>query len=202
MSEALTLRLDSTETLTDPSALIASDPELLGEVRAALPALKAVADAKAGTEGVKAVVGRRFAIYPQPPRTDAEAAAWWADYFDVLSDVPLASLEAGMRAYVADPESEFMPKPGKLKELAFTTASRSLTRYFRAKKALEIADAPQAISGPRVRPEEVTAILADFQAKSMPTRPVRPPMPSTAGKVDEGGLTAEMRELIARRQPQ
>lgn len=28
----------------------------------------------------------------------------------------------------------------------------------------------------------------------------RPPMPSTAGKVDEGGLTAEMRALIARRQ--
>lgn len=199
MSEALTLRLDSTASLSDPAELIASDPALLAEAEAALPALRAVAEAKAGTDGVKAVVGKRFAIYPQPPRTDAEAAAWWSDYYDVLADVPLASLEAGMRAYVADPTSEFMPKPGRLKELAFTTASRSLTRYFRAKKAVELANEPKAISGPRVRPEEVTAILADFNAKSMPKTPSRPPMPSTAGKVDEGGLTAEMRALMARR---
>jgi hypothetical protein len=198
MSEALTLRLDSTETLTDPSELIASDPALLAEVRSALPALKAVADAKAGPEGVKAVVGRRFAVYPQPPRTDGEAAAWWADYFDVLADVPLASLEAGMRAYVADPASEFMPKPGRLRELAFTTASRSLTRYYRAKKAIELADAPQAIAGPRVRPEEVTAILSDFQAKTIPQR-AKPTFKATPVQVDAGGLSPQMREALARR---
>jgi hypothetical protein len=198
MSEALTLRLDSTATLTDAAELIASDPVLLAEVAAALPALKAVAELRAGTEGVKAVVGRRFAVYPQPPRTDGEAAAWWADYFDVLADVPLASLEAGMRAYVADPASEFMPKPGRLKELAFTTASRSLTRYYRAKKAVELADEPKAIAGPRVRPEEVTAILSDFKAKTMPQR-AKPTFKATPVELDAGGLSPRMRELMERR---
>lgn len=173
---------------------------LLAEARAALPALKAVAEHKAGIEGVRRVIARRFTIYPQPQRSDEEWADWWADYMDVLADLSLASLEAGMRAYVADPESEFMPKPGKLRELAFTAPSRSLGRYYRAKRALQFAEDAErpVLAGPPVDPAEVRAMLAEYQAKRGPDER-KPSMPSIAGKPDEGGLTQEMRDLMARR---
>jgi hypothetical protein len=200
LSEALTSLLDSTVSPDEAAQRIANTPALVAEARDALSALQRVATAKAGPEGVKAVIGRRLATYPQPQRTEAEAAAWWADYFDVLADVSLASLEAGMRAYVADPSSEFMPKPGKLRELAFTAPCRSLQRYYRAKRAVQIADEPPAVETQRVGADEVKAILADFKSKTIPTASQKPRMPSISGKPDEGGLTPEMRKLIARRQ--
>lgn len=198
MSEALTSLLDSTESPDAAVRGIIGDAGLLAEARSALPALKAVAESKAGTDGVKAVIGRRLALYPQPQRTDAEAAAWWADYYDTLADVTLASLEAGMRAYVALPGSEFMPKPGQLRELAFTAPCRSLSRYYRAKRALQIADTPLEIAAPRADPEAVKALLAEFEGRTVAK--AKPELPSIAGKVDERGITAEMRALIARRQ--
>jgi hypothetical protein len=198
LSEALTSLLDSTESPDAAVRGIIGNPALLAEVRSALPALKAVAEAKAGTDGVKAVIGRRLALYPQPQRTDAEAAAWWADYYDTLADVTLASLEAGMKAYVKRPDSEFMPKPGQLRELAFTAPCRTLSRYYRAKRTLQIADAPPEIEAPRADPEAVKALLAEFEGRTMAK--AKPELPSIAGEVDEGGLTQAMRDLIARRQ--
>lgn len=197
MSEALTSLLDSTGSPDEAMRGILADPALIAEARAILPALKQVAFAKAGTDGVRAVIGRRFATYPQPKRNDAEAAAWWADYYDVLSDVALASLKAAMRAYVALPDSEFMPKPGRLRELAFITPCRSLGRYQRAARAVQIADEPPSLPAPKVDPGEVRAMLAEFNAKSAARKP--PELPSIAGKPDAGGLTAEMRAIMARR---
>lgn len=146
------------------------------------------------------MIGRRLATYPQPQRTDGEWAAWWADYFETLADVALASLEAAMRAYVALPDSEFMPKPGRLREMAFLTPCRSLQRYQRAKRALQIAEesAPK-IAAPKADPADVKAMLAEFHAKSVGAA-IKPALPSISGQVDERGITAEMRELIARRQ--
>jgi hypothetical protein len=201
LSEALTSLLDSTGSPDEAVHAIIAAPELLGEARAALPALKAVAEAKAGTEGVKAVIGRRLMTYPQPKRTEAEAAAWWADYYDVLADVPLASLEAGMRAHVASPESEFMPKPGRLRELAFTAPSRSLGRYYRARRAVQMADERDApvLSGPPVDPSLVRQMLAEFNATRAVAEAAKPKLPSISGKPDEGGITPEMRALLSRR---
>jgi len=174
-----------------------------------LPALKAVAEHKAGDDGVRAVIGRRFALYPQPERDDGEWAAWWADYFDALADVPLACLEAAMRAWVQRPDSQFMPKPGELRALAHRTPSRTLQRYHRAKRALQIADAPKAPAITQTTPEgvhvdqqsAVRKMLSEYQAAYAARQPApRSAMPSTAGKPDAGGLTPQMRELIARRQ--
>jgi hypothetical protein len=199
MSEALTSLLDSTGSPEAVLGMILASPALVDEARALLPSLKHVATAKAGPEGVKAVIGRRMALYPQPQRTEAEAAAWWSDYYDVLSDVALASLEAAMRAYVADPESEFMPKPGRLRELAFVTPCRSLGRYQRAARAVQVADTPPAIEGPRVDPAEVRKMLDDYLVKAAPPAETKPKRPYTGGIPDQGGLTAQMRDLIARR---
>lgn len=199
MSEALTSLLDSPDG--SPEAIqreIASTPALLEEARAVLPQLRAVAEQKAGREGVKAVIGKRFALYPQPPRSEGESAAWWADYYDVLEDVPLASLEAAMRAYVADPKSEFMPKPGRLRELAFTTPSRSLGRYYRAKRAVQMAEEAALPAPERADPSLVRQMVEEFNARCAARR-ATPELPSIAGKPDAGGLTPQMREAMARR---
>ena len=170
---------------------------MVAEAKSALPALKAIADAKAGRVGVKAVIGRRLATYPQPQRTEGEWDAWWGDYFDVLEDVALASLEAGMRAYVALPDSEFMPKPGKLRELAFSAPCRSLTRVHRATLAIRRAEEPAAAVTAKADPEAVKQMLADFQTGSL-TKAAKPELPSIAGETDERGITPQMRELLAR----
>jgi hypothetical protein len=188
---------------------IASLPALVEEAKRVLPALRAVAEAKAGREGVKAVIGRRLATYPQPQRTEGEWDAWWADYFDVLEDVTLASLEAGMRAYVALPDSEFMPKPGQLRELAFTAPCRSLTRLHRATLAIRRAEecrerTPEEIAEAAALAEanraEIARLAAEFKSKSIPESPKRPVLPSISGQVDERGITQAMRDLMARRQ--
>lgn len=201
LSPELTALLDSDGSPDAAVRMILDTVPMLVEVRRVLPALQAVAVAKAGEEGVKAVIGRRLATYPQPARTEGEWNAWWADYFDVLADVALSSLEAAMKAYVKLPDSEFMPKPGRLREMAFLTPCRSLQRYQRAKRALQIAEdhprQPDAVREP-VDPAEVKAMLAEFEAKSIPTTTAKP-RPYIGGIPDEGGLTREMRELIAKR---
>jgi hypothetical protein len=58
MSEALTSLLDSTGSPDEAVRGIVSSPALLDEVVAILPRLKEIAQAKAGTAGVKAVIGR------------------------------------------------------------------------------------------------------------------------------------------------
>lgn len=204
LSPELTELLDASGSPDAAARRIVSSPELTAEARAALPALQAVATAKAGQAGVKAVIGRRLVTYPQPARSDGEWEAWWADYFDVLSDVSLAALEAGMRAYVADPNSEFMPKPGRLRELAFTAPCRSYLRYMRASRAVQMADEPPTLPPAQPSPEdaaEIKRMAAEAMQKlGAATALKRPELPSIAGKADEGGLTPQMRELIARRQ--
>lgn len=199
----MTLLLDDPGNPDEAARAIAETPVLIEEARTALPALHHVATAKAGERGVRAVIERRFPTYPQPVRTPAEWTAWWADHIDALSDISLASLEAAMRAYVALPDSEFMPKPGKLRELAFSTPCRSLQRYYRAKRAIDFADEPAPVE---ITPEqaaanaaEVKGLLAGFSQQMAKAAVTKPEMPSIAGKPDEGGLTEEMRKIIARR---
>jgi len=177
------------------------------EARAALPALKAVAEWKAGPEGVKAVIGKRFVLYPQPERSDGEWNAFWEDYQDVLADVPLVCLEAAMRAWVARPSSQFLPKPGELHDLAYKTVSKSLRRYQRAKRALDLADRPQTPPLPQIAPDgvgvdqaaEVKRLLAEYLGKaSERTMRQAEDLPSIAGKPDETGITPELRAVLNR----
>lgn len=191
---------------------IARDPALKAEASAMVPVLRAAAMQLAGEEGVRHVIGRRFAMYPQPDRSDGEWAAWWADYFEVLADVSLAALEAGMLAHVRDPASEFMPKPGKLLELARGAPVKAVTSYTRARRAADYVeprtyDDPRPVEPPQVRKMPTAAdrvairdmarqAVKDLQPKADVRLNVA--LPSIAGKPDEGGLTKEMRELIVR----
>jgi hypothetical protein len=172
-------RLDWTATWSPDDAvrLIANDPALLAEARAILPALERTAKLKAGHEGVKAVIGRRFALYPQPPRSEAEGLRGGRTTSTCWPDVQLASLEAAMRAYVADPDSEFMPKPGKLRELAFHDALSHL----------------RPVPDPRRRPLRQVGAEAPVQPlrQAPGARLVGPPMLRAAARTCLPGLRDE-----------
>lgn len=168
-----------------------------------LPVLKAAATQKAGDEGVRDVIGRRFALYQQPQRSDGEWAAWWADYYDTLADVPWQALETAMAAWVADPKSEFLPKPGKLREMAMTTPFRAAKHFGRAQKALTAIAAPDR---PAPTPQQVEAVrrmaaeaTRRMVAASLAGRERLKVTPAnTAGKPDETGLTPAMKAVIER----
>lgn len=197
---------------------IHEDPELRAEAIANLPVLRAAARQKAGRAGVMEVIGKRFALYPQPNRSEGEWAAWWSDYVEVLGDIPWHSLEAGMAAYVADPKSEFMPKPGKLRELALTTPARVAVAYERANKVAELNRPRPVYAEPTEEERKASQARADaehaeirkmaddllktFKVKTLGEPAQRSSLPSTAGKPDEGGLTPAMRALLAKREAQ
>lgn len=163
----LTALLDARSSHEEGALRIAMVPALVDEARAALPALRALVTAPAGPEGVKQVVATRFALYPQPARTEGEWAAWWADYFHVLAELPLVGLEAGMRMWIATPTSEFLPKPGQLRDLARLAPSRAIARYERARQAVRLADAALRTTPEPADPAAVKAMLAEYLGQAV-----------------------------------
>lgn len=201
--------------LTERSDQVAIDtvrksPILRAEAEKALPALRDAALTPATEAQVRAIIGQRFALFQQPERTDGEWAAWWASYFDVLSDLTPFAVEAGMAAWVKRPEAEFMCKPGKLRELATTVPSenRWAKAHMRAQRATHVEPKPVPVPeepedrSDRPSPEEVARVMAEFHATMLAKDPAanRPKQrPSPQGRVDDRGVTDEMRALLADR---
>ena len=161
---------------------------------------KDAATHRAGPDGVMEVIGRRFAMYPQPERTDGEWDAWWADYIETLQDRPYASLEAAMREWVASPDAEFLPRPGKLLAMSRTVETDEARLHTKLRKVLEVAP---RLTGPMVPKQTVREMLSEFQASCAKRREAKPtyePPPATHGKADERGLTPEMRAVMDRRE--
>lgn len=211
LSPELKRLLDGEQSDEDTAEAFAGSVALRDEAKAMLPVLKAAATQKAGDAGVRDVIGRRFALYPQPQRSDGEWAAWWADYYDTLSDVPWQALEAAMAIWVADPKSEFLPKPGKLREMAMTTPFRAAKYYGRARKAVDGgAGGPLANSTRAPSPQQAEAVrrMAREAAERMAASGMRArgglkvTPPNTAGKPDETGLTPAMKAVIERQRAQ
>lgn len=188
---------------------IRQSPILAAEAREALPALREAALTAATEAQIRAIVGQRFALFPQPERSDGEWAAWWSSYFDALSGLTPFAVEAGMAAWVRSPEAEFMCKPGKLRELAMTVPNdnRWAKAHHRAERASYVAPVmlPPEPETREDRPtrEEVEALLAPVIAKLSDMDPIAKMQakrrPSPQGRVDERGVTAEMRALLAQR---
>lgn len=170
--------------------------------------LRDAALATASHEQIKAVIANRFALFPQPQRNGQEWAAWWADYFDALSDLTPFAVEAGLAAWVRSPEAEFMAKPGKLRELATTVPNdnRWAKAHHRAQKATHVERKPEPVQpedrGDRPDADQIAAVMADFHKVMADKDPIakRPKQrPSPQGRVDDRGVTAEMRALLADR---
>lgn len=133
----------------------------------AMPALRQAALRKATHAEIRDIIGTRFATFPQPERDAGETAAFWADYYGALEGLTAAQIEGGMKAWVADPASEFLPKPGKLADLGRKSdqPGRWTRAYNRARAAVEMAKAGDVQvaepSEPKPSPEEVKAMLAE-----------------------------------------
>jgi hypothetical protein len=170
-TSGLSERLLRTADLDDAACIeaLAADRGLLGEVIDALPRMRVAAVAPALETGVKAVLNRRFQTYPQPVRADFEWAEFWADYVGACGELPVEALEGAMRAWVAKPSSQFLPKPGELRALALSIPFKAGERYTRLQKAVRGA-------------QERAALLARGEFKLEPIRPRR--MPGTAEEKD------------------
>lgn len=182
---------------------IATDPVALAEASAILAGLEREASAPAGPDGVVDVVGRRFAIYPQPERSGPEASAWWDDYIEVLAEVPKPVLEAAMVAWIRT-AAEFMPKPGQLYGLTSGAHGKEGLACLRVRAAMRWTppadtEATRAIAtDPVISPEqraEIRAMASSF-AKQLP-EPPKPKVKPTYAQTDERGVSPEMRALLA-----
>ena len=180
----------------------------MAEARQAMPALRAEALRPATHDQIKAVISTRFALFPQPQRNSQEWAAWWADYFDALDGLTPFAVEAGMAAWVRSADAEFMCKPGKLRELATTVPNDN--RWAKAhKRAADATREPLPPPEPpkpidRPPPEEVAAVMADFHKVMADKDPLAKmkskfQRPSPCARVDETGVSPEMRALLQQR---
>lgn len=188
--------------------VISRAPLLREEAKALMSALRSEAMLPATQQQIRDIISQRFVLFPQPKRNDGEWAAWWADYIDPLKGLTPYAVEAGMAAWVRDPEAEFMCKPGKLAELARTTSNNNpwARAWSRADKATRVDEAPAAIAGPKPDPEQVKALMSDVVSKLAAMDPfakarARAARPTPSAPVDDTGMSTEMRaELAEQRQ--
>jgi hypothetical protein len=180
---------------------------LMAEAQQSFAVIRAEVLRPARNEEIAKILAAQFALYPQPTRTDAEWGAWWSSYTNALDDLPPTAIDAGMAAYIKGPDSEFFPKPGKLRELARTVpnplamACEALRREFdRRQRGQQQLAAPEPQPEPAPK-ESVREMLADFQ-RQMAQRapPKRAPLPPSPVKVDERGLSKAMRDHMANRE--
>lgn len=188
-------------------------PALLAEAKAGLPALTTVATFPAGRAGVQRVLAKALVIY-RMDMTEPEWALWWDSYVDDLGDLSEAALEAGMKAHRLSQNAEFMPKPGRLRDLARTTPNRPTSMLERVQAALDRVEAresaarraalqnePQEPDRPRLTKTQVDEMLADYRAQMQVRRDAnRPaPVPPQHGRTDERGVTHELRRIMSER---
>jgi hypothetical protein len=137
VSEALWQRLTNA-SLTWAEAVheLGSDPAIRNELAIASTKLARHAE-PCGSKAVAIVLGPLLTLYGVADKSTAEAKAFWGFYIDALSGLPLEALKAGVAEYVADPKSEFFPKPGPLKAICDRHAVPLRMAANRAAKALD-----------------------------------------------------------------
>lgn len=181
---------------------IASDPRLRSEALAVLPKLMARA-APSGDERVRNALQPLILVYGASEAT--RSPAFWQAYYRALAPLPVEALARGVEDYLAAPDSEFFPKPGPLRALCDKHAEPIFKAASRAKRALEL---PKYNRTP-ITPEERAKVLQmareageklSLTAASAFPKPPGGELPNTAGKPDEGGITPQMRALMARQQ--
>lgn len=216
LSLALTPFVSSSESVEDATSKVI-EAGLVEELRKAVPVLYSAASRGAGLEGLEAVLRPCFATYPQPERGKQEWIAWWASYVTVCGHLPIEALRGALVAWMKLPDSEFLPKPGRLAELARATPTAAFKFAGRAHQMLQLADdrmdrqrVAAGMQRDKVKPEEqvqaVSQMLADFKAKSIAGAKRVPPEgdkgPYIGGRAATGSaLTPEMLRHLGRPVP-
>jgi hypothetical protein len=126
------------DTWAEASRAIAEDPQSLGELTHVVDRLLVHAE-PCGAEAVGKALAPLLTLYGVQSKNPSEWKAFWGFYVDALGDLPAEALKAGVADYVADPKSEFFPKPGPLKAMCERHAIPIRMAASRARKALQIA---------------------------------------------------------------
>lgn len=175
---------------------IRSDPALHDEAKLVCGALARITS-PCGDEAVIEALKPLVLVYGLGEQ--AKSPAFWQVYTKQLADVPAEALRLAVDDYASQPDSQFFPKPGPLREFALRRAEP----VFRAASRSKRAAALPAHGAQREATDEEKALVARMAAETVAalTKPPaeRPAMRPAHGKTDERGLTAAMREHLASR---
>lgn len=207
---------------------ITANLSLAHELRSNLGALKALATEPATPEEIIKELALKFAVFPQPQRSEGEWKTWWATYTEALAGLSLVSIQTAMADYVRHGGSEFFPKPGRIWSLAKTKPSDAAKAYGRGRQAVALADRAQralqidvgpeavgrllretgsALARPRHAPSpldrhmvrDMARAFADSVEAERAARPKPPERPAIHGAMDATGLiTQAMRDKLRR----
>jgi hypothetical protein len=100
-----------------------------------LPALQARCR-PCGEKAVMATLAPLLVVYGVGDKSQAEWKTFWGVYTELLGDLPLESVQAGVKAYVGAHDSQFFPKPGPLRALCLAAQIPALMALGRAKRAI------------------------------------------------------------------
>lgn len=114
---------------------LAEDPEARRELVAVVGQLERHAE-PCGPKWIAATLGPLLSLYGVADKSEAENRTFWGFYIDALGNLPREAVAAGVAEYVADPKSEFFPKPGPLKAICDRHAIPLRMAANRARKAL------------------------------------------------------------------
>lgn len=189
-------------------ALLADGPSSQVEEIARHPAMRAECERSrrqlsilaepAGSDAVERALAPLVLVYGLGDQ--AKAKAFWQVYTEALGDLPRMALDRAAAEYPRI--GKFFPKPAEIRELAMPHANALRTAAARAERAVEWQE-PKAIPvKDRPSAEDINALMADFHATMQAKDPLlkiaekrRPP---PCARVDETGVSAEMRALLER----
>lgn len=177
-------------------AEIAADPELKAEAKRFCQALAEVSSA-AGEAAVRMVLQPLVLVYGVGEA--ARSPAFWEPY-RFLAGLPAEALKRGVDEYTRQPDSLFFPKPGPLKALCDKHAEPIYRAAFRASKAVSLPPPTERKPPSDEEKAAVARLLREFEVATAAKNPehLNPTPPSSAGKPDQGGITPELRAILAR----
>ena len=125
-------------TWADAVRDLADDPRAVAELSVVNDQLQRHVE-PCGPKVIAATLGPLLALYGVADKSEAENKTFWGFYIDALGSLPAEAVKAGVAEYVADPKSEFFPKPGPLKAICERHAIPLRMAANRARKALDAA---------------------------------------------------------------
>lgn len=116
---------------------------MVAEIMRVAPQIEAHA-APCGGKAVIAELAPLATIYGVSDRSEGEWKTFWAIYTQILGELPIAALKAGVKSYVARADSEFFPKPGPLKALCEEKGGDLYRAIGRVRRVKQVAERRQA----------------------------------------------------------
>jgi hypothetical protein len=142
-----------------------ANPNMLRAVRMNLDFLRDEATRPAGEAGVRRALEARMMIY-RPLRMDTpDWALWWANYVEVLGDLPEEAIIAAMALHVRANTDGRFPTPATVRELAERVQTVAARAYTRARAAVEAPRAALSVGG-KCDQKALGSMMAEYRRSS------------------------------------